>query len=292
VKNRMGLGAIVSVLGIVLIILGFLATRQISRQNADEQNIDEISRETITNEVVVLAHDVPLGKLIQEQDIQLVQVPIVHIPRNAITDLDLALGHFTRTDLIEGEILLENNLANPTAIRGDLAYILADDHYLVTLPASGLMSRLNIIKRGDIVDLLVSAEQTVDVVTSAGGEKETTTVLLTFIAMQKLNITAIVADVVTESDPAPSQAFSPTTETQNNLQDEKLDGILVRSAVKVTSYLIALKPQDALVLKYLIDSGAKIDMALRSPTSTETFDLDPVSEEYIKELYGLEIIQE
>ena len=291
-KNRIGLGAIVIVLGIVLVALGVLATRQILNQQAEEQNIDQITGEIITNEVVVLTHDVPLGKLIQEQDIEVVQVPIIHIPRNAITDLEMALGRFTRTDLIEGQMLLENNLANPTSVRGDLAYILEDDHFLVTLPATDLMSTLNIIKRGDIVDLLVTAEQTVDVVTSAGGESESVSKLTTFIGMQKLNITAIIANVITESDPAPSQASPLPADSQQTLQSERTDGILVRSQVNVTAYLLALKPQDALVLKYLIDSGADIDMAVRSPISTETFDLDPVTDEYIKELFGLEIIVE
>lgn len=290
-KNRMGLGAIVTVLGIILVVLGVLATRQILRQNAEEENIDVITGETITNEIVVLTHDVPLGKLLEAQDIAVVQVPIVHIPRNAITDLELALGRFTRTDLIEGEMLLENNLANPTTVRGDLAYILEDDHFLVTLPASGLMSTLNIIKRGDIVDLLVTAQQTVNVVTSTGGEQEPITKLVTYLSMQKLNITAMIIDVITESDPAPSQASSPD-EIQVSLQKESLEGILVRSQVRVSAYLLVLKPQDALVLKFLLDSGADIDLALRAPTSTEKFDLDPVTDEYIKELFGLEIIQE
>jgi len=291
VKNRMGLGAIVTVLGIILVVLGVLATRQILRQNAEEENIDVITGETITNEIVVLTHDVPLGKLIEAQDITLVQVPIVHIPRNAITDLELALGRFTRTDLIEGQMLLENNLANPTTVRGDLAYILEDDHFLVTLPATGLLSTLNIIKRGDIVDLLVTAQQTVNVVTSTGGEQEPITKLVTYLSMQKLNITAMIIDVITESDPAPSQASSPD-EIQVSLQKESLEGILVRSQIRVSAYLLVLKPQDALVLKYLLDSGADIDLALRAPTSTEKFDLDPVTDEYIKELFGLEIIQE
>ena len=291
-KNRMGLGAIVTVLGIILVVLGILATRQILRQNAEEENIDAITGDTITNEIVVLTHDVPLGKLLEAQDIEVVQVPIVHIPRNAITDLELALGRFTRTDLIEGEMLLENNLANPTTVRGDLAYILEDDHFLVTLPATGLMSTLNIIKRGDIVDLLVTAEQTVNVVTSTGGEQDSITKSVTYLSMQKLNITAMIIDVITESDHAPSQAGSPADEIQVSLQNESLEGILVRSQVRVSAYLLVLKPQEALVLKYLLDSGADIDFALRAPTSTETFDLDPVTDEYIKELFGLEIIQE
>jgi Flp pilus assembly protein CpaB len=292
VRNRIGLGAIVIVLGIVLVALGVLATRQIFSQSVEDENIDVVTGEVITNEVVILTHDVPLGKLIQEQDIEIVEVPIVHIPRNTVTDLELALGRFTRTDLIEGQMLLENNLANPTTVRGDLAYILEDDHFLVTLPATDLMSSLNIIKRGDIVDLLVTAEQAVDVVTAAGGEEETITKQITYISMQKLNITALIANVITESDPAPSQAASTPEDADVTLQSERPDGILVLSQVKVVAYLLALPPQDALVLKYLLDSGADIDFAVRSPTSTETYDLDVVTDEYIKEIFGLEIIQE
>jgi len=54
--------------------------------------------------------------------------------------------------------------------------------------------------------------------------------------------------------------------------------------------LFALTPQDALILKHLKDTDAKFDIVLRAPTSTVQFELTPVTEEYIIEFYGLEIL--
>jgi hypothetical protein len=58
----------------------------------------------------------------------------------------------------------------------------------------------------------------------------------------------------------------------------------------INAILLALNPQDALVLKHLKDTGAIFDIVLRSPTSELQFDLTPVTEQYIIEFYGLEIL--
>lgn len=58
----------------------------------------------------------------------------------------------------------------------------------------------------------------------------------------------------------------------------------------VQTYLVALDPQDALILKYFKDVGAIFDYVLRAPTSSGQFDLTPVTNEFIKELYGLELL--
>ena len=52
--------------------------------------------------------------------------------------------------------------------------------------------------------------------------------------------------------------------------------------------LLALDPQDALVLKHLKDSGAIVDIVLRSPTSRQLFELEPVMPEYLVDRYKLE----
>jgi pilus assembly protein CpaB len=61
------------------------------------------------------------------------------------------------------------------------------------------------------------------------------------------------------------------------------------SDVRVKAYLLALQPQDALVLKHLKDSGATFDMVVRSPTSNSLFELSPVTSEYIVDRYQLEV---
>jgi hypothetical protein len=59
---------------------------------------------------------------------------------------------------------------------------------------------------------------------------------------------------------------------------------------RIRAYLLALNPQDALILKHLKDIGAIFDFVLRAPTSTVQFELTSVTEEYIIEFYGLEIL--
>jgi hypothetical protein len=65
-------------------------------------------------------------------------------------------------------------------------------------------------------------------------------------------------------------------------------GNVTSSTIK--SYLLALNPQDALVLKHLKDTGAVFDIVLRAPKSSVQFDLTPVTEEYIIEYYGLQVL--
>ena len=63
-----------------------------------------------------------------------------------------------------------------------------------------------------------------------------------------------------------------------------------RNQVVVQAYLVALDPQDALIIKWLKDIGAIFDFVLRAPTSTGQFQITPVTAEFIKELYGLELL--
>jgi len=63
-----------------------------------------------------------------------------------------------------------------------------------------------------------------------------------------------------------------------------------RSQVVVQAYLLALEPQDAMVLKFLRDTGAIFDVVLRAPTSSGHFELTPVTAQYIRELYGLGLL--
>ena len=56
---------------------------------------------------------------------------------------------------------------------------------------------------------------------------------------------------------------------------------------KIKAYLLAMDPQDALVLKHFKDSGANFDIVLRSPTSNQLFDQAPVTSKYLIDRYQL-----
>ena len=214
----------------------------------------------------------------------LIDVPVALAARNAISDITRAVGRITTVHLIQGELLMEHHLADPTNISHDVGYIIGDDQVLMAFPADDLMSNLNVLQRGDVVDILASLTIEMEVakvepgqITITGEEEtETITRVFTFDANQRIQLSAIVADVVMEE-----QADIPVGEAQPTPQP---------SEVKVRAYLLALSTQDALVLKNLIDSDATFDIVLRSPTSSELFAVSPVTLEYLVEQYQLEII--
>ena len=61
------------------------------------------------------------------------------------------------------------------------------------------------------------------------------------------------------------------------------------SDVEPEAFLLALDPQDALVLKHIIDSGGIIDIVLRAPTATVRFELSPVMADYLRDRFELVI---
>jgi hypothetical protein len=116
-------------------------------------------------------------------------------------------------------------------------------------------------------------------ITPGGGtteEQQTINRLFTFDAMQRVSISAIVADVVTDSN-AEAPAEGEPQPTPNPAD------------VRVRAYLFALTPQDALVLKHMRDAGATFDIVLRSPTSNELFELSPVTVDYLIQRFELSI---
>lgn len=270
--------------GIVLLGIGIFASillyQRFGNPSAQQTNQSEV----VKTSVAVVTRDLFLGDKLAETDVKLVEVPVDLAPRDAVTQLSEAVGKFVKTDLVSGEMLLSHNLANPTNTNHDLSFILSDDHVLMAFPAGDLMSRDNLIQRGDIIDIFATFKETIKTVpdtttatttTTTGTTEEPVERTFTVDAFQKVGITALVLEVVETDTPLLAG---------DNIADSKV------VSTRTVSYLLALSPQDALVLKHLKDTDAVFDFVLRSPTSTVQFDLTPVTEEYIIEFYGLEIL--
>lgn len=270
-RNR---AILIIAVGILLVIVGIVASvLLINRVNAAREAAQE-QAQVVKSGVVVLTRDLALGDRIEAGDVTINQVPVDIIPRDAVTKVEDAVGRFVKSDMVQGEMVLQHNVADPTNNNHDLSFILDSDHILMAFPANDLMSRENIIQRGDIIDIFATFQEAVKKVdtttntttTTQTGTTDETPVMRDFTvdAFQKVEVTALVMDVVQNQDDTTTSSIS--------------------------SYLLALNPQDALVLKHLKDLGANFDIVLRNPTSTTQFDLTPVTEEYIVELYGLEIL--
>ncbi len=268
--------------GLALVAIGVLASilliqrLQAGRQPAAEEG------ETVKTSVVVVTRDVFLGDQINAGDVKIATVPVEVAPRDALGAVEEAIGKIVKTDLVQGEMVLGHNLADPTNKNSDLSFILAEDHVLLAFPADDLMSRENMVRRGDIIDIFATFTEDVKTVpdltgeAAAGQSQEPQKRTFTVDTFQKVSVTALVVEVIQQEEGnTPLQGGQQPTITKQT---------------KIRSYLLALDPQDALVLKHLKDVGAEFDIVLRAPTSTVQFDLTPVTEEYIIEFYGLEIL--
>lgn len=281
--------AIIVIIGIVL--AGFFILR--SATLTDIASTDPTPAPQAKTIVLVAANDMFIGDVVGSEDMKELEVPVEIVPRNAVSPEDDILGKFLKVDLVKGEILLSHNLADPTNNIHDIGFILADDHVLFAFPSEDLISQEDVINRGDIVDFFVTLPQTVEVINedaAPGEEEEEVTQLFTFDALQKVGVTAILVDIISEEDEE-SQANPTGLDTELVGESEQTEVTRpMKRDYNLRTYLFALDPQDALLLKFLKDSGAIFDIVLRAPTSDIEFDLTPITSEYIVELYGLEII--
>ncbi len=290
-SKRVRNGILIAIIGIGIVAVGlFMLTRLVRQSFAPLPQPTSV--EPLTEEVVVVTHDIPLGTVFTADDLRVMNMPLELIPGDATRNIETAIGRFTKVDLKTGEMVLNHHLADPTNVSHDVGFIIDDAQVLMAFPAADLMSSLSIIQRGDIVDLFVTLDQTVRVapeeeadVPVAAGEEETMEKTITFDAMQGVEITAIVADIITEDQ----RSSAPAVPLPNNQATPQPQPTAKPSEVRIKAYLLALMPQDALVLKYLIDNGAIFDMVLRAPTSDQLFELSPVTSDYLIDRFELEL---
>ncbi len=275
--------AFIILAGLALVAIGVLASIILVQRTQEQRAATQEQAEVVKTDVVILARDLFLGDALTSADLTTASVPVELAPRNVVTKIEDAVGKIIKTDLVQGEMLLNHNLADPTNNNNDLSFILSEDHVLMAFPATDLMSTEDMIKRGDIVDIFATFEQEVRVVgdeavTATGEPVEPKMRTFTVDTFQRVNITALVLEIIDEEGNAsPLTGQVPTEETGP-------------VETRIRAYLLALSPQDALVLKHLKDTDAVFDIVLRNPTSDVQFELTPVTEEYIIELYGLEIL--
>ena len=235
-----------------------------------------------TERVVVSTHDIKPGTVLKAEALRFAEMPVGLAPAGAITNLEAAIGKFAKADLVVGEMILDHKLADPTNVSHDVGFMLDDNEVLMAFPASDLMSTLNVIQRGDLVDIFASMSQEVPKKTAGSAEltseqsQETEKYTFTFDALQRVQITAMVIDVVAGK----RNGSLPLDGSENLVQPDTVEN-------KTRAYLLALSPQDALVLKHLKDIGATFDIVLRAPTSHQLFEVQPVMSDYLLDRYEL-----
>jgi pilus assembly protein CpaB len=212
--------------------------------------------------VVAASQAMPVNTLIGTDMIQLRQLPVESVPEGAVGELTAAVGKITLTEVVPGEVLLAQRLADPNVVAADgrTALVIAGDKVLLAFPATDLLSKAGVLKAGDHVDLLFSlgfpTDRALGVAGAANANEEEQA---TWDVLQNVVIAQIVSPTVQEGDPAGEP----------------------------TSVLVTVSPQDAITLKYVKDAGGVLDYVLRAPGVEQEYPTVPVDVDLLINKYRI-----
>ena len=131
--------------------------------------VSAISAASRTERVVVAAREVAAFRQLTAEDLRLEEVPRAAVPKDAVRDLNQAVGKWTRGLLLPGEVLRQGHLAQESGFRGVLGAKLASmgdpGIRAMALPLGNETSVGGEVREGDRVDLLAVVN------VSAGGQQ-------------------------------------------------------------------------------------------------------------------------
>ena len=235
------------------------------------------SDDVVTAPVVVARNDVPMRTLLTDDVVVIRQVPPELMPVGAATMLEQVLGKINMSDLVMGEVVLTRRLADPAKKGVNILFTMSEDKIVIALPGDDLMSRAGLLRPGDKVDILYSLEME-----AASGNG-----LVTFEALQNQEITAIVLPGSATEAVGGLGGIGGMVGSADVAESMGGEGGVNEVAGRVI--LLAVDPQDALVLKYLKDAGGILDFALRVPTNEQFMRTEPVTEDYLADRYRIEV---
>lgn len=289
------IGIFVGIFGIVLTLGGFFFLTRFLRQNLAPLPAPT-EEAALMEPVVVVTHDILMGEVIKNQDVRVLEVPAEAAPTGSIAEVEQVVGRYTKVDLVTGEMILIHNLADPNYVSHDIAYTLDDYQVLMALATNDTMTSLGIIQKGDVVDIFITIEQDVRLVAedeqgftqSSNNDEEKVTKTMTLDAFQGVSVTAMVVDIIEQEEQAQAAVEIPGGDTQEEDGAQAAQQTGKPQEYSIKSYLLALNPQDALVLKHFKDINAVFDFVVRAPSSDQIFELSPVTTEYLMDRYQLE----
>jgi pilus assembly protein CpaB len=258
---NLGRGWIWYVAGLLLAILAGLVAVFALRQAVPTA---QPARQT-TRPVIVASKAIVGRQIVTLDMLQTREMPLEDIPSGAVFRVEDAVGKLSLQDVQAGQPLLAQNLIAPASgstttitTTGALSALLPPDKVAVVLPAADLLSQSGTLIIGDHIDILASMVVAGPEGTGNGGQ-------ITLMHVQNAPIVKVLeeAQPATQGQPAPRP--------------------------KVTGLVLAVDPQDGIILKYFIDLGAKMSIDLRSPKLTVGFTVSPVTLDYLGDKYQLRL---
>jgi Flp pilus assembly protein CpaB len=266
-------GIIWLVAGLVLAILAAALSYYAFQQIVVSQANTPVGKSTQT--VVVAKQPINERAVIRLADISTEERPLEQVPSGAVFKTDDAVGRIAVRPIPAGQVLLAQNLVEsfttadlgPTQVSTatvNFNQALGEDLVAFALPVGDKLSKEGILLAGDHVDLLFST----DVV----GAQEGTGGKVSIYAIQDLEILQITYQ------PPPEETADAKKEAKQESESEP-------AALVPKTLILAMNPQDAVVLKYALDTGSPLDLVLRGEKNRRRFDVDTVYINTISDRY-------
>ena len=81
----------------------------------------------------------------------------------------------------------------------------------------------------------------------------------------------------------------PVVKTLEEAVQQQSNGNQPPARGKITGLIVAVDSQDAVALKYFVDSGANVSIAVRPPKLTAIFQIIPVTLNYLADRFGITV---
>jgi Flp pilus assembly protein CpaB len=282
-KRRSWLWFIAS--AILAVLAGILAIAALNWAATPEPGVAATTRQS----VVVARNPIAANSILRVDNITVEERQ--EIPSGAAVRVQDVLGLMTLRDIANGEVILMQDVASVGLTMGisetrNLAMLLGNDKIAVALPADDILSQWGAVLPGDHVDILFTIDviletpmNPADILTTDEGQaysqlqRDQSLDNVSVLTLQDLEVLQIIEEPQPENVQQGQQQQQTLTEPRQRALVLKID------------------PQDAIVLKYLLDSTGKIDLALRSPTNSTLFNVQPVNINYLALRYGIVLPQ-
>jgi Flp pilus assembly protein CpaB len=269
-KRRSWMWFLVS--GLLAVLAGAVAIAALLR------GIDEVEPDVSpTGQMVVVAKSPIAAGSIVRIDWVALEAPD-QIPSGAMVSVDEVVGHKALADIAANEVVLAEDIEQQ---EGPAPVTLPEDKIAVALPADDILSQWGAVVPGDHVDVLFTIDVILEtdmypeeVVRVAEGEvlqrleRDQSLDKVSVLTLQNLEVLRIIEEPLVPEEEGQA--------AQNQV-----------AAVPRRALVLAISPQDAVILKYLRDTDGIIDVALRSPENGTLFSTEPVNINYLILRYGI-----
>lgn len=266
-------GKLLIFLGIILALVAFAGVIYMTRRATPLPQAVEV----LTEKVVVAAEDIPARTRISPSHITLKELPKDMVPPLAVTEILSATDRFVLTDVYADQIILHSMLAEAEA-GGSLlpALDVPTGMVAMALPINEISGVAEALRTGDHVDVIVSLKA-MEHDQDGNESKPHYSAQFTVQDVEILHIGSWAPPMPDEisAEGAQSSIISAGGGRASGTTCEPLNVVVV-----------LVEPQDALVLKYAMDTKEEegreaFTLVLRGVEDHETYTTEAVNQEYM-----------